>query len=170
MRANCCDAPVSRKLHCKCTTLLVDVRQVFCVVQGQAPIATKMIDDGVRCGHWVFLANCHLMTSWLPTLDKIIEGLPERKPHEDFRLWLSSNPTADFPIAILQRGLKMTTEPPKGLRANLMRLYSTINEESFSECKSQARILLCLSRVRRPQSNVFECLLHRQRSNALVCC
>lgn len=108
-------------------------------VQGQAPIATKMIEDGVREGHWVFLANCHLMTSWLPTLDKIVEGLPDRKPHDDFRLWLSSNPSKDFPIAILQRGLKMTTEPPKGLRANLLRLYNTINEESYAECKSQAR-------------------------------
>jgi dynein heavy chain, axonemal len=111
-------------------------------MQGQAPIAKKLIDDGVREGHWVFLANCHLMTSWLPTLDKIIEGLPARNPHEDFRLWLSSNPSKEFPIAILQRGLKMTTEPPKGLRANLMRLYNTINEESYTECKTQARRLL----------------------------
>jgi dynein heavy chain, axonemal len=109
----------------------------YCQLQGQAPVAAKMIDDGIRDGHWVFLANCHLMTSWLPTLDKIIEGLPDRKPHRNFRLWLSSNPTSDFPIAILQRGLKMTTEPPKGLRANLLRLYNTIDHESYEECKTQ---------------------------------
>ena len=30
--------------------------------QGQAPIATRLIEDGLREGHWVFLANCHLMT------------------------------------------------------------------------------------------------------------
>lgn len=66
-------------------------------------------------GHWVFLANCHLMTSWLPALDKIVEGLEARKPHPDFRLWLSSSPSPLFPIAILQRGIKMTTEPPKVL-------------------------------------------------------
>jgi hypothetical protein len=95
-----------------------------------------MLEEAVRHGHWVFLANCHLMTSWLPTLDKIIEGLEGTKPHERFRLWLSSNPSPDFPISILQRGLKMTTEPPKGLRANLMRLYNGISEESFKACRT----------------------------------
>lgn len=105
-----------------------------------------MIDDGARSGHWVFLANCHLMTSWLPTLDKIIEGLPDRQPHADFRLWLSSNPSKEFPIAILQRGLKMTTEPPKGLRANLMRLYNTVDEEGYAECKTQVPLTLCSAR------------------------
>ena len=119
-------------------------------MQGQAPLATKLIDDGVRSGHWVFLANCHLMTSWLPTLDKIIEGLPERKPHEDFRLWLSSNPSKEFPIAVLQRGLKMTTEPPKGLRANLMRLYNTIDDESYGECRSQVRMRCRRQHLRQP--------------------
>jgi dynein heavy chain len=109
-------------------------------LQGQAPIATKLIEDGIRDGNWVFLANCHLMVSWLPTLDKLIESLPDKKPHSDFRLWLSSNPSKEFPIAILQRSLKMTTEPPKGLRANLMRLYNTMSEESYSECKTQVKL------------------------------
>jgi dynein heavy chain len=102
--------------------------------QGQAPIATKLIDDGVKEGNWVFLANCHLMTSWLPKLDKLIEDIssaPEA-PHENYRLWLSSNPTSAFPLSILQRALKMTTEPPKGLRANLARMYNTITEGECS--------------------------------------
>ncbi|WIA33430.1 hypothetical protein OEZ86_006562 [Tetradesmus obliquus] len=107
--------------------------------QGQAPVAQRMLEEAVRHGHWVFLANCHLMTSWLPTLDKIIEGLEAAKPHERFRLWLSSNPSPDFPISILQRGLKMTTEPPKGLRANLMRLYNGISEDSFKACRTTAK-------------------------------
>ena len=79
----------------------------------QAPIATKLITQGIKEGNWVFLANCHLMTSWLPALQKIIEGFEVQKPHANFRLWLSSSPSEHFPIAILQRGIKMTTEPPK---------------------------------------------------------
>jgi len=109
---------------------------VVALGQGQAPHATRLIDHGIKDGSWAFLANCHLMTSWLPELQKIIDTFEDRRPVETFRLWLSSNPTSDFPLAILQKGVKMTTEPPKGLRANLNRLYSTITEESFSECRT----------------------------------
>lgn len=83
----------------------------------QAPVATRLIEAGIKEGHWVFLANCHLMTSWLPKLAKLVEGLAARQPHPDFRLWLSSNATPNFPVSILQRGLKMTTEPPQVCRA-----------------------------------------------------
>ncbi|KAF8058055.1 DHC10 [Scenedesmus sp. PABB004] len=104
-----------------------------------APTAQRLVEEGARAGHWVFLANCHLMTSWLPSLEKLIEGLEAGAPHERFRLWLSSAPSADFPASILQRGLKMTTEPPKGLRANLTRLYAGITEEGFAACAASAK-------------------------------
>ncbi len=103
--------------------------------QGQAPKATKLIQEGVRNGTWVFLANCHLSISYMPTLDKIIESIAAEKPHPDFRLWLSSSPHPNFPISILQAGLKMTTEPPKGLKANMTRLFSAVlNETAFNRC------------------------------------
>lgn len=101
--------------------------------QGQAPVATKMIMDGIREGSWVFLANCHLSLSWMPTLDKIIATLQTMKIHKGFRLWLSSNPHPDFPISILQISIKMTTEPPRGLKANMKRLYSNVNETNFDQ-------------------------------------
>ena len=116
--------------------------------QGRRPWR-RLISDATRQGNWVFLANCHLMISWLPDLQKIIEAFEEKTPHETFRLWLSSNPTPHFPLAILQRGVKMTTEPPKGLRANLARLYQTcVTEESFSQCQTQhkyAKLLFALT-------------------------
>ena len=61
----------------------------------------------------MFLANCHLSISWLPELEKIVEQLQTAAVHNDFRLWLSSAPTIDFPVSILQVGLKMTNEPQK---------------------------------------------------------
>ncbi|XP_048373762.1 dynein axonemal heavy chain 2 [Sphaerodactylus townsendi] len=102
--------------------------------QGQAPIATRMIKDGVHQGNWVFLANCHLSLSWMPQLDKLVEQLQVEEPHQSFRLWLSSSPHPDFPISILQASIKMTTEPPSGLKANMKRLYHLITEPQFTRC------------------------------------
>lgn len=98
--------------------------------QGQAPIATRLIEEGVRNGNWVFLANCHLSLSWMPQLDKLVEQMGGEQTHGEFRLWLSSSPTPHFPISILQAGIKMTTEPPKGLRANMKRLYQIVKASS----------------------------------------
>nr|XP_046242172.1 dynein axonemal heavy chain 2 isoform X2 [Scatophagus argus] len=102
--------------------------------QGQAPIAKNMIKEGVKNGHWVFLANCHLSLSWMPELDKLVEQLQVQKPHPNFRLWLSSSPHPEFPITILQAGIKMTTEPPKGVKANMKRLYQLVTEDQFNRC------------------------------------
>mmetsp|Transcript_29052 Transcript_29052/g.63631 ORF Transcript_29052/g.63631 Transcript_29052/m.63631 type:complete len:866 (-) Transcript_29052:575-3172(-) len=107
--------------------------------QGQAPHALRLIDNGVKEGHWVLLANCHLMMSWLGELDKLIETLHTRSPHPSFRLWLSSSPHPKFPIGILQRGIKMTTEPPKGLKANMTRLMNNMSESKFEACGKPAK-------------------------------
>eukprot|EP01059_Diplonema_ambulator_P010461 TRINITY_DN204_c1_g2_i3.p1 TRINITY_DN204_c1_g2~~TRINITY_DN204_c1_g2_i3.p1 ORF type:complete len:3050 (+),score=1214.76 TRINITY_DN204_c1_g2_i3:4746-13895(+) len=102
--------------------------------QGQASTATRMIHEQAKQGGWVFLQNCHLMLKWLPTLEKIIDDLPSQKPNENFRLWLSSIPHPMFPIGILQKAIKMTTEPPTGLKSNLIRLFNLITEEQFTKC------------------------------------
>ena len=60
--------------------------------------------------------------------------------HEDFRLILTSMPEDYFPSGVLQNGVKMTTEPPQGLRANLKRiLTSIVDKEMYDSADAHLR-------------------------------
>lgn len=93
-----------------------------------------MIDDAKTKGGWVLLQNCHLALSWMPRLEIIVEGL-NKTIHQDFRLWLTSMPSESFPVSTLQNSVKMTLEPPQGLRSNLLRTYDLLDNKVLNDCK-----------------------------------
>jgi len=100
--------------------------------QGMGPEAQQYIESGAMRGHWILLQNCHLLTSWLKKLDAIQENLT--KPDKAFRLWLTTAPTEGFPLGILQKSVKVVTEPPDGLGQNIKQTYSKFSEEIFNRC------------------------------------
>lgn len=67
---------------------------------------------------------------------QILEKL--EKPHKDFRLWLTTDPTPRFPLGVLQRSLKVVTEPPNGLKLNMRASYSKITDDMLGECAHPA--------------------------------
>ena len=70
----------------------------------------------------------------MSSLEQLIENIDPDKVHRDFRLWLTSMPTPKFPVAILQNGSKMTVEPPRGVKANLLRSYTQFNDDFLTSC------------------------------------
>jgi len=104
--------------------------------QGQEKLALQLLETAISRGHWLMLQNCHLLVKWLRDLEKCLERIT--KPHPDFRLWLTTDPTPEFPIGILQRSLKVVTEAPNGLKLNLRSTFHKISTTMLSDCPHPA--------------------------------
>jgi dynein heavy chain len=97
--------------------------------------AKQYIESGAMRGYWVMLQNCHLLVSWLKKLEAIIENIT--KPDKNFRLWLTTAPSDSFPLGILQKSLKVVTEPPDGLGQNIKSSYTKLNDADLDEVPNQ---------------------------------
>lgn len=116
-----------------------DKLHIISLGQGQGPKAEKLIANGHSDGDWVCLQNCHLAASWMPALERIQEAQDPDKIDTEYRLWLTSMPTAIFPVPVLQGGIKITNEPPKGLKANLARTFLDLSPEAYESCVEKPR-------------------------------
>ena len=114
--------------------------RIISLGQGQGPIAERAIDMGHGTGDWICLQNCHLAVSWLSKLEQIVEKMQNEPDNinKTFRLWLTSMPSAVFPVVVLQNGIKLTNEPPRGLKANLLRTFLDISPEDYESCSKPA--------------------------------
>ncbi|MAC17935.1 MAG: hypothetical protein CMC97_06535, partial [Flavobacteriales bacterium] len=100
--------------------------------EGQEKVARQKNSEGFVNGWWVILQNCHLGIDYMCELEDTLTKTPEID--EDFRLWITSEITPRFPIGLLQMVLKVTLEPPAGLKAGLFRTYTTmVSQESLDK-------------------------------------
>jgi dynein heavy chain len=97
--------------------------------EGQDVVAMSALDLAHREGHWVVLENIHLMPAWTYELEKKLDEFVGDKTHDEFRVFLSAEPSDLLPIGLLERSIKLTNEPPTGLKPNLKRAFATLLEK-----------------------------------------
>jgi dynein heavy chain, axonemal len=110
--------------------------------QGQEASAMAHLRTAAECGGWVLLQNIHLTMDWTCTeLIQAIDNLETSEPHPNFQLFLSAEPPPSLerplPPSLLQSCLKLTNEPPQGLRANMARAWALFDEDSLDACSRQ---------------------------------
>ncbi|CAJ1345300.1 unnamed protein product [Effrenium voratum] len=92
--------------------------------EGQEKVAREKNNAAFVTGGWVILQNSHLGIGYMCELEDVMLKTPEID--EAFRLWITCEITLRFPIGLLQIAIKVTLEPPAGLKAGLYRTYSTM--------------------------------------------
>ena len=110
--------------------------------QGQDVVAMSCLEAAHRNGYWVILNNVHLMPRWLTELEKKLDEYATEGSHEKFRIFLTSDPSSSIPIGILSRCIKLTNEPPAGLKANLKRAWCFFSKEYIEDADSKTKSIL----------------------------
>ncbi|XP_076235073.1 dynein axonemal heavy chain 7 [Calliopsis andreniformis] len=111
--------------------------------KSQEAKAKFLIQKARREGGWIFLQNCHLVTHWMIELEKMFGDCNVFNTALNFRLWLSSYPTNEFPISILQNSIKITHDYPLNIRETLLNVYHSEpikNKEFFEGCPGNDKI------------------------------
>jgi hypothetical protein len=85
--------------------------------QGQEEPAENVVKRFAKQGGWVMLQNCHLMQSWVPKLERLLEVVSE-DAHPNFRCFISAEPP---PIASM-----------KNMPESLMQVSSVMSRRRFT--------------------------------------
>ncbi|CAK72703.1 unnamed protein product (macronuclear) [Paramecium tetraurelia] len=112
--------------------------RILSLGQGQAIIAEKAIESGVKSGEWIILQNCHLCKTFMATLEKKLEWFedPELQSqfNSGFRLILTSMSCNYFPVSVLQNSIKYAIESPKGVKQNMYKSYVDLTADQIENC------------------------------------
>lgn len=62
--------------------------------------------------------------------------------HADFRIFLSSDPSTSIPLSLLDRSIKITSDPPTGLKANLKQALSCFSRSTYDDLEPRSKGIL----------------------------
>ena len=116
--------------------------------QGQEAPAEKALKNYAKHGGWLMLQNVHLMSSWVPKLERDLEVASDGA-HEDFRCFISAEPPAlsymkNMPESLMQTCIKVANEAPADLLSNLTRSWVNFSQERIDQCAKPAEFKACL--------------------------
>lgn len=126
-------------------TMNLDTKKMLHTIalgQGQDRFANDKLDAGHKEGFWVMLQNVHLMPRYLYELEKKLAFFALEGSNPNFRLFLTSDPSKEIPIGLLEKSIKLTNEPPAGLKDNLKRSFSFFKKEEIEEKESKIKTIL----------------------------
>lgn len=87
------------------------------------------------------LQNVHLMPEFLVGLEERLASYSASGSHANFRLFLTSDPSTAIPIGLIERSIKLTNEPPAGMKANLLRAVNFFDPKEFDEQDNKERTI-----------------------------
>lgn len=93
----------------------------------QNTYALELLKEAAQEGKWLCLKNLHLVINFVTILEK---ELLLMEPHENFRLFLTTEGRENFPPILLENCFKVSYEAPPGLKKNFARILNTQTIES----------------------------------------
>ena len=116
--------------------------------QGQEAPAEAVVERFARTGGWVMLQNCHLMSSWVPRLERLLEVVSENA-HPDFRCFLSAEPPPlpsmkNMPESLMQSCIKVANEAPADIQSNFIRAWDNFSQDTIDSCSKPSSMKACL--------------------------
>jgi dynein heavy chain len=116
--------------------------------QGQEAPAEAIIEKYSKEGGWVMLQNCHLMQTWVPKLERLLE-IASESAHENFRCFVSAEPPPlpsmkNMPESLMQSCIKIANQAPTDIKSNLTRGWAAFDQERFDHCAKESEFKGCL--------------------------
>jgi dynein heavy chain len=82
------------------------------------------------------------MPDFLIELEKRLDAFAREGSSPQFRLFISSDPSNDIPIGLLQRSIKLTNEPPMGVKQNMKRAFGFFSKEYIEDKDPKIKTIL----------------------------